>query len=347
MDIATLTRNAVDVLPEGELERKLATRPAAARQARDRRHRAGHPRRPRDPAPADGRVPARPGTSASSSSATTRRGSATRPAARASARFSPTRRSTRTPSATSSRRRSDRGHGSGAARGALERRVAREARLRRGRSADADDHRRAPARARRLRRSASPRRLPISVSELLYPFMQAYDSVAVEADVELGGTDQLYNLLAGRDVMQAYGLEPQVALTTPLLLGSDGRKMSAVARQLRSGSPIRPRSSSARRCGSRTSCCPSTTAWSWSPTPTRAGRSTRWRRSSSWRASSSRARTGRRRRARRRPISRAWCARGRRRTRCRRWTSPPGDPVHLPALSRRGLRARRRARPAG
>jgi tyrosyl-tRNA synthetase len=68
---------------------------------------------------------------------------------------------------------------------------------------------------------------PISVSELLYPLMQAYDSVAVEADVELGGTDQLYNLLAGRDVMQAYGLEPQVALTTPLLLGTDGEKMSA------------------------------------------------------------------------------------------------------------------------
>lgn len=68
---------------------------------------------------------------------------------------------------------------------------------------------------------------PISVSELLYPLMQAYDSVAVEADVELGGTDQLYNLLAGREVMQAYGLEPQVALTTPLLLGADGRKMSA------------------------------------------------------------------------------------------------------------------------
>jgi tyrosyl-tRNA synthetase len=57
--------------------------------------------------------------------------------------------------------------------------------------------------------------------------MQAYDSVAVEADVELGGTDQLYNLLAGREVMQAYGLEPQVVLTTPLLLGFDGRKMSA------------------------------------------------------------------------------------------------------------------------
>jgi tyrosyl-tRNA synthetase len=70
-------------------------------------------------------------------------------------------------------------------------------------------------------------REPISVSELLYPLMQAYDSVAIEADVELGGTDQLYNLLAGREVMQAYGLEPQVVLTTPLLLSWDGEKMSS------------------------------------------------------------------------------------------------------------------------
>jgi tyrosyl-tRNA synthetase len=67
---------------------------------------------------------------------------------------------------------------------------------------------------------------PISVSELLYPLMQAYDSVAVEADVELGGTDQLYNLLTGRDVMEAYGLEPQVVLTTPLINSWDGTKMS-------------------------------------------------------------------------------------------------------------------------
>ena len=68
---------------------------------------------------------------------------------------------------------------------------------------------------------------PISVSELLYPLMQAYDSVAIEADVELGGTDQLYNLLAGREVMQSYGLEPQIVLTTPLLLSWDGEKMSS------------------------------------------------------------------------------------------------------------------------
>ncbi len=70
-------------------------------------------------------------------------------------------------------------------------------------------------------------REPISVSELLYPLMQAYDSVAVEADVELGGTDQLYNLLAGREVMQAYGLEPQVALTVEYLVSWDGAGMSA------------------------------------------------------------------------------------------------------------------------
>jgi tyrosyl-tRNA synthetase len=68
---------------------------------------------------------------------------------------------------------------------------------------------------------------PISVSELLYPLMQAYDSVAIEADVELGGTDQLYNLLAGREVQAAYGLAPQVVLTTPILESWDGEKMSS------------------------------------------------------------------------------------------------------------------------
>jgi tyrosyl-tRNA synthetase len=68
---------------------------------------------------------------------------------------------------------------------------------------------------------------PISVSELLYPFAQGYDSVAVEADIEVGGTDQLYNLLMGRDVMQAYGLEPQAVITYELLVGTDGvEKMS-------------------------------------------------------------------------------------------------------------------------
>lgn len=63
---------------------------------------------------------------------------------------------------------------------------------------------------------------PISVSELLYPFAQGYDSVAVEADIEVGGTDQLYNLLMGRDVMEHYGLEPQAVMTFELLVGTDG-----------------------------------------------------------------------------------------------------------------------------
>lgn len=67
----------------------------------------------------------------------------------------------------------------------------------------------------------------ISLHELLYPMAQAYDSVVIEADVELGGTDQLFNLLAGRELMEKMGMEPQVALTLPLLEGTDGvQKMS-------------------------------------------------------------------------------------------------------------------------
>jgi tyrosyl-tRNA synthetase len=67
----------------------------------------------------------------------------------------------------------------------------------------------------------------IAIHEFLYPLAQAYDSVALEADVELGGTDQLFNLNVGRDVMPHYDLEPQVVLTTPLLEGTDGvEKMS-------------------------------------------------------------------------------------------------------------------------
>jgi tyrosyl-tRNA synthetase len=68
---------------------------------------------------------------------------------------------------------------------------------------------------------------PISLVEFLYPVMQAYDSVAIRADVELGGTDQTFNLLVGREIQRAYGQEPQVVITMPLLEGTDGvRKMS-------------------------------------------------------------------------------------------------------------------------
>ena len=68
---------------------------------------------------------------------------------------------------------------------------------------------------------------PISLVEFLYPILQARDSVAIEANVELGGTDQLFNLLMGREVQRAYGQEPQIVFTLPLLEGTDGvRKMS-------------------------------------------------------------------------------------------------------------------------
>ncbi|MBC8186756.1 MAG: tyrosine--tRNA ligase [Proteobacteria bacterium] len=69
--------------------------------------------------------------------------------------------------------------------------------------------------------------VPIFMHEFLYPFVQAYDSVALEADVELGGTDQTFNLLMGREVQRSYGQEPQAVITHPLLIGLDGHdKMS-------------------------------------------------------------------------------------------------------------------------
>src|SRR2546428_5106967 len=71
------------------------------------------------------------------------------------------------------------------------------------------------------------RNQPIGVHELLYPLMQGYDSVAMKADVELGGTDQKFNLLVGRELQQHFGQEPQVIITMPLLEGLDGiNKMS-------------------------------------------------------------------------------------------------------------------------
>src|SRR5215475_2384920 len=85
--------------------------------------------------------------------------------------------------------------------------------------------------ARMLERDDFSRRYknnePIGIHEFLYPLAQAYDSVFLKADVELGGTDQTFNLLVGRRIMGAYGMEPQVVMTTPLLEGLDGvEKMS-------------------------------------------------------------------------------------------------------------------------
>ena len=110
-----------------------------------------------------------------------------------------------------------------------------EPRLRRRHPADAHDDGRPDPRAGRLLEANGTREEPISVSELLYPLMQAYDSVAIEADVELGGTDQLYNLLAGRMVMEAYGLEPQVVPddAAPALVGRREDELVASATTFR------------------------------------------------------------------------------------------------------------------
>jgi len=85
--------------------------------------------------------------------------------------------------------------------------------------------------ARMLERDDFSRRYlanePISILEFMYPLLQGYDSVAVKADIELGGTDQKFNLLMGRTIMEAFGLHPQSILTVPLLVGTDGeQKMS-------------------------------------------------------------------------------------------------------------------------
>ena len=114
-----------------------------------------------------------------------------------------------------------------ARRGPAQRRVARRARRRQRDPPRVGRHGRADARARGLPRRGTRASQPISVVEFLYPLLQGYDSVAVEADIELGGTDQTFNLLMGREVQRAYGQEPQVVLTMPLLEGLDGvRKMS-------------------------------------------------------------------------------------------------------------------------
>ncbi|MBM2845973.1 MAG: tyrS [Bacteroidetes bacterium] len=85
--------------------------------------------------------------------------------------------------------------------------------------------------ARMLERDDFERRYkagePISIHEMLYPLAQAMDSVAIESDIELGGTDQKFNLLVGRDIQREHGLEPQIAITLPILTGTDGvEKMS-------------------------------------------------------------------------------------------------------------------------
>ena len=118
--------------------------------------------------------------------------------------------------------------------------------------------------------------------ELLYPLMQGYDSVAVRADIELGGTDQTFNLLLGRDIQRAYGQPEQAVLTMPLLVGLDGvEKMSkSLGNHIGVTDAAAARSTGAR-CGSPTArsrsgtgCC---SAASWRPARTRSRPSARSR----------------------------------------------------------------------
>ena len=169
-------------------------------------------------------------------------------------------------------------------------------------------HRGAAARARRLREALRAHRSRSRVSELLYPLMQAYDSVAIEADVELGGTDQLYNLLTGRDVMEAYGLEPQVVVTYRAALGLDGVKMISKSRRQQHPAHDAARGDvRARRCRSPTRAARRAGI---SSSPAARPGASRCSGSSSSRAGSSRAGTARRPRARPRSTSRGSCARG-------------------------------------
>ena len=86
--------------------------------------------------------------------------------------------------------------------------------------------------ARMIERDDFTKRLkagkPISMHELLYPLAQGYDSVALKADIEVGGTDQLFNLLVGRDLMRHYGQAPQCILTVPILEGLDAKEENGV-----------------------------------------------------------------------------------------------------------------------
>ena len=166
---------------------------------------------------------------------------------------------------------------------------------------------------------------PISILELLYPLLQGYDSVAIEADVELGGTDQKFNLLLGRDVQQAYGKKPQSILTMPILPGHRRRAADVeVARQLRGDhraarGDLREADAGSRRGDARLLRAPARRA----VRPRRGRRSSR---SGRWRARSAPSSTARRRRARRRRTSTACTWSARCRTRSTRRRCPTGTP---------------------
>ena len=173
---------------------------------------------------------------------------------------------------------------------------------------------------------------PISVLELLYPLLQGYDSVAVRADVELGGTDQTFNLLLGRDVQRAFGVPEQVVLTVPILPGLDGAEKMSKSLGNHIGVTDPPGRCTAGRCRCPTRRCRRGTRVLGLPpapdgaSPARGQARPRARRSSS----ASRARTPR---ERPRSTSTASSSATRRPRRCPRSPSRPDDGhVHVPAL---------------
>ncbi len=99
---------------------------------------------------------------------------------------------------------------------------------------------------------------PISLHELLYPLVQGYDSIALEADAELGGHDQIFNLLVGRDLMRERGMEPQVVLTVPLLVGTDG--VDKMSKSLGNAVGVED---SAKEMFGRTMSIPDDLMWDW------------------------------------------------------------------------------------
>ena len=217
-DAARLSKGAVEALPEGRLAEQLARGPAAARQARDRPDGARHPPRPRrgarEAAPVPGRGPHRGADHRRLHGPRRRPQRAVGRAARCS------RRSRSTPTPRPSRSRRSRSSTPGAPRCAATASGSTWA----PRSCSGSLRRFTIARL--LERDDFTNRMqagkPISALELLYPVMQGYDSVAVEADVELGGTDQKFNLLFARDVQDALGEPAQSVMTMPILPGTDG-----------------------------------------------------------------------------------------------------------------------------
>ena len=179
---------------------------------------------------------------------------------------------------------------------------------------------------------------PISLLELLYPVLQGYDSVAIEADVELGGTDQTFNLLMGRALQTAYGQEPQVVLTMPLLPGTDGvQKMSKSV-----GNHIGITEPPGEMYGKTLSLPDAALGQLVRPAAGRRAAGRRQRRATpstrsrarSWSASTARRRPPRRRRGSSACSWRASCRRRSRRPRC----ASANGAVHLPELIARPVR---------